>query len=134
MDNPETELISNGGFEVGLYDWDVPETRTFAFEVPEGAPQRFGNNFGKLTTTGTIIQDISIPLKAYGKKIYTLSADVTADVNVVVKVNGATVATATLNSTTKTAEIDLSSTENVTSATIEFTSATECTFDNISLK
>lgn len=138
LDNPETELISNGGFEVGLYDWTVPEERTFTFEAPEAIegvkPARFGNNFGKLTTTGTISQDITIPLKAYGKKTYTLSADVTADVNVVVKVNGTAVSTATLSPTTKTAQINLSSLGAINNAVIEFTSATECTFDNITLK
>lgn len=138
LDNPDTELISNGGFEVGLYDWDAPEARKFTFEVPEVAdgekPARFGNNFGKLTTTGTISQDITIPLKAYGKKIYTLSADVTADVNVVVKVNDKTAATATLSPETKTAQINLSSLGKIDNAVIEFTSATECTFDNITLK
>lgn len=138
LDNPETELISNGGFEVGLYDWTVPEERTFTFEAPEAIegvkPARFGNNYGKLTTTGTISQDITIPLKAYGKKTYTLSADVTADVNVVVKVNDETVATATLSPTTKTAQINLSSLGTINNAVIEFISATECTFDNITLK
>lgn len=130
----DSQLISNGGFEMGLYDWTVPETRTFTFKVPEGAPQRFNNNFGKLTATGTISQDITVPLKANGGKKYTLSADVSANVSVAVKVNGSTVATATISPTSKTAEIDLSTTENVTSATIEFTADTECTFDNISLK
>ncbi len=130
----DTQLISNGGFEMGLYDWTVPETRTFVFTLPEGAPQKFNNNYGTLTTTGTISQDITVPLKANGGKKYTLSADVSANVTVAVKVNGNTVATATLNTTTKTAEIDLSAIGTVTNATIEFTSDNECTFDNISLK
>lgn len=130
----DTQLISNGGFEVGLYDWTVPEARTFKFTLPEGAPQKYGNNFGTLTTTGTISQDITIPLKANGGKKYTLSADVTTTVTVAVKVNGNTVATATISPTTKTAVLDLTSVSNPATAVIEFTSATECIYDNISLK
>ena len=130
----ETELISNGGFEVGLYDWTVPENRTFTFAVPEGAPQRFNNNFANLKTTGTISQDITIPFKAYGGKKYTLSADVTSDVTATIKVNGVAVATATVTPTAKTAVIDLSGVDAVTNATIELTSNSECTFDNISMK
>ena len=130
----DTQLISNGGFEVGLYDWTVPEARTFKFILPEGAPQQYGNNFGTLTTTGTISQDITIPLKANGGKKYTLSADVTTTVTVAVKVNGNTVATATLSPTSKTAVLDLTSVSNPATAVIEFTSSTECTYDNISMK
>ena len=130
----DSQLISNGGFEVGLYDWIVPETRTFEFTVPEGAPQKYGNNFGTLTTIGTISQDITIPLKANDGKKYTLSVDVTTTVTVAVKVNGNTVATATLSPTTKTAMLDLTSISNPATAVIEFTSYTECTYDNISMK
>ncbi len=130
----DTQLISNGGFETGLYDWTVPESRTFKFTLPEGAPQKYGNNYGTLTTTGTISQDITVPLKANGGKKYTLSADVSTDVSVAVKVNGNTVATATLSPTSKTKELDLTSVSNPATAVIEFTSATECTFDNISLE
>ncbi|MBR5517408.1 MAG: carbohydrate binding domain-containing protein [Clostridia bacterium] len=130
----DTQLISNGGFEVGLYDWTVPEARTFKFTLPEGAPQEYDNNFGTLTTTGTISQNITIPLKANGGKKYTLSADVTTTVTVAVKVNGNTVATATISPTTKTAVLDLTSVSNPATAVIEFTSATECVYDNISLK
>ena len=130
----DTQLISNGGFEVGLYDWTVPEARTFKFTLPEGAPQKYGNNYGTLTTTGTISQDITIPLKANGGKKYTLSADVTSDVTVTIKVNGVSVASATVTPTAKTAVIDLSGVDAVTNATIELTSNSECTFDNISMK
>ena len=134
LKNKQTELISNGGFEMGLYDWNVPEKRSFVFELPEGAPQRFGNNYGKLTTTGTISQDITQPLKMYGNKKYTLSADVSAKVNVVVKVNGVAVTAVEISPTSKTAEIDLSEIKNVTNASVEFTADEECTFDNISIK
>ena len=130
----DTQLISNGGFEMGLYDWTVPESRTFKFTLPEGAPQKYGNNYGTLTTTGTISQDITVPFKANGGKKYTLTADVSADVTVAFKVNGNTVATATLNAASKTAELDLTSVSNPTTVVIELTSTAECTYDNISLK
>ena len=134
LKNNQTELISNGGFETGLFDWNVPETRCFTFELPQGAPQQYGNNYGKLTTTGTISQDITQPLNMYGNKKYTLTADVTTKVNVVVKANGVAVCTVEISPASKTAEIDLSAIKNVTSATIEFTATEECTFDNISIK
>ena len=130
----DSQLISNGDFEMGLYDWTAPEARTFKFTLPEGAPQRFGNNYGTLTTTGTISQDITVPFKANGGKKYTLSADVSADVTVAVKVNGSTVATATLSPSSKTAQLDLTSVSNPATVVIELTSTAECTYDNISLK
>ena len=49
-------------------------------------------------------------------------------------VNGNTVATATISPSAKTAVLDLTSVSNPATAVIEFTSATECTYDNISLK